>query len=105
MCTASARVFSDRGASISLSFFLSFFPSLNLKLATKLLSGLKVSGRSQRGSAEAVVFGSSRRGLMPMNNLGAEFNFLRTRNISATLVVSPDDGRSRFKPKLKKNTS
>lgn len=111
MCTASARVFSDRRASNQHwrrefakidKTSKSYFPSLSLKLATKLLSGLKVSGRSQRGSAEAVVFGSSRRGLMPMNNLGAEFNFLRTRNISATLVVSPDDGRSRFKPKLKK---
>lgn len=51
------------------------------------------------------MFGSSRRGLMPMNNLGAEFNFLRTRNISATLVVSPDDGRSRFKPKRKKKNN
>lgn len=79
-----------------------FFSSTSLKQKTKLLSGLKVSGRGQRGSAEAVVFGSSRRGLMPINNLGVEFNFLRTRSISATLVVSPDDGRSRFKPKQEK---
>lgn len=79
-----------------------FFSFCCLKQATKLHSSLKVSGRSQRGSVEAVVFGSSRRGLMPMNNLGAEFNFPRTRNISAALVVSPDDGSAASKQNLKK---